>query len=453
MNSSHDAALLLITVVAVVVLVLLIAWCKLPAFISLICVSLLAGLCAGRNPLDVSRSFAEGVGSVLGSIAMVIALGAILGKVLAVSGSAEQLGTTLIGTFGKRWIDGAIVCAAFVVGTSVFFSVGLVLLIPLISTAARQRSIPVAYYGLPLVAGLSITHGLVPPHPGPIAAVGILQANMGKTIVYALAVGVPSAWVCGVWLAPRLARISRIEPGQPQTPSGSNGENHPDFGVGASLTSISLPVVLMVASTATDLLLPQASAFRVCVDWLGNPVVAMLLGTLFSLWSLTRLRGFDKHQLCRLSEECLAPVATILLVVGAGGGFGRVLIDNGLGEAVARKASASGVPPLLLGWLVAALVRITTGSATVAITTASGLLAPVVAANPGLNRELMVVAMGAGSLMLSHVNDGGFWLVKEYLGLTVPQTLRTWTVLETAISLVAFVLVLLLALVIQPSTS
>src|SRR5260221_5261580 len=186
MNSSHDAALLLITVVAVVALVVLIAWCKLPAFISLIFVSLLAGLCAGRNPLDVSRSFAEGVGSVLGSISVVIALGAVLGKALAVSRGAEQLGKALIGTLGERWIDWAIVCAAFVVGTSVFFGVGLVLLIPLISSAARQRRIPVAYYGLPLVAGLSITHGLVPPHPGPIAAVAILQADMGKTIIYAL---------------------------------------------------------------------------------------------------------------------------------------------------------------------------------------------------------------------------------------------------------------------------
>ncbi len=446
MNLSHDAALLLVTVVAVVTLVVLIAWCKLPAFISLIIASLLAGFCAGRNPLEASRSFAEGVGSVLGSIAMVIALGAILGKVLAVSGGAEQLGKTLLGTFGERWIDWAIVCAAFVVGTSVFFNVGLVLLIPLISTAARQRRIPVAYYGLPLVVGLSVAHGLVPPHPGPIAAVGILQADMGKTIVYALVVGVPSALACGAWLAPRLARMSRIEPGQPQAPSRNSGEKHPGFGVGTSLISISLPVVFMVASTAIDLLLPQASAFRIGADWLGNPVVAMLLGALFSLWSLARLGGFDKNQLCRLSEECLAPVATILLVVGAGGGFGRVLIDVGLGDAVARKASASGVSPLLLSWLVTALVRITTGSATVAITTASGLLAPVAAANPGVSRELMVVAMGAGSLMLSHVNDGGFWLVKEYLGLTVTQTLRTWTVLETAISLVAFVLVLLLGL-------
>jgi GntP family gluconate:H+ symporter len=448
MNSSHDAALLLITLVAVVALVVLTAWCKLPAFIALILTSLLAGLCAGRNPLDVSRSFAEGVGSVLGSIAMVIALGAILGKVLAVSGGAEHLGKTLIGTFGERWVDWAIVCAAFVIGTSVFFSVGLVLLIPLISTAARQRRIPMAYCGLPLVAGLSITHGLVPPHPGPIAAVGILHADMGKTIVYALAVGVPSALVCGVWLAPRLVRMSRIELSPTPTPSCNNGENHPGFGVVSSLISISLPVVLMVSCTAADLWLPQASAVRICADWLGNPVVAMLLGALSSLWSLTRLRGFDKHQLCKLSEECLAPVATILLVVGAGGGFGRVLIDNGLGDAVARKSAASGVSPLLLGWLVAALVRITTGSATVAITTASGLLAPVAAANTGLSRELMVLAMGAGSLMLSHVNDGGFWLVKEYLGLTVTQTLRTWTILETAISLMAFVLVLLLGLVV-----
>jgi gluconate:H+ symporter, GntP family len=448
MDTSHDAALLLVTVVVVVALVVLIAWCKLPAFISLILASLLAGFCAGRNPLDVSRSFAAGVGSVLGSIAMVIALGAILGKVLAVSGGAEQLGKALIGIFGERWIDWAIVCAAFAVGISVFFSVGLVLLIPLVSTAARQRRAPVMYYGLPLVAGLSITHGLVPPHPGPIAAVGILQAAMGKTIVYGLAVSVPSALVCGAWLAPRLARMSRIEPGKAAASSCDKVENHSGFNVRASLISIALPVVLMVAGTAVDLLMPPASVLRIGVDWIGNPVVAMLLGVLFSLWSLTRLRGFDRHQLGKVSEECLAPVATILLVVGAGGGFGRVLIDNGLGEAVARKASASGISPLLLGWVVAALVRITTGSATVAITTASGLLAPITAATPGLSRELMVVAMGAGSLMLSHVNDGGFWLVKEYLELTVTQTLRTWTVLETAISLVALVLVLLLGLVV-----
>ena len=324
MNLSHDAALLLVTVVAVVTLVVLIAWCKLPAFVSLIIASLLAGFCAGRNPLEVSRSFAEGVGSVLGSIAMVIALGAILGKVLAVSGGAEQLGKTLLGTFGERWIVWAIVCAAFVVGTSVFFGVGLVLLIPLISAAARQRRIPVAYYGLPLVAGLSVTHGLLPPHPGPIAAVGILQADMGKTIVYALAVGVPSALVCGVWLAPRLARMSRIEPGQPQTPSRNNGETHSGFGVGTSLISISLPVVFMVASTAVDLLLPQASAFRIGVDWLGNPVMAMLLGALFSLWSLARRcwpggrRGQESRRL-----GCLASPAE-LASRGFGPNYNRV---------------------------------------------------------------------------------------------------------------------------------
>jgi GntP family gluconate:H+ symporter len=209
-----------------------------------------------------------------------------------------------------------------------------------------------------------------------------------------------------------------------------------------------LPVLLILIATVADLVLPFGNAFRTTVDWLGSPVVAMLIGALFSLWSLARNKGFDKHQLSKLSEECLAPVAAILLVVGAGGGFSRVLIDTGVGSAVARQATASGISPLVLGWLVAALIRVATGSATVAITTASGLLAPMTAANPSLNRELIVVAMGAGSLMLSHVNDGGFWLVKEYLDLTVTQTLATWTVLETAISIVAFVLVLLLGLAI-----
>jgi GntP family gluconate:H+ symporter len=218
-----------------------------------------------------------------------------------------------------------------------------------------------------------------------------------------------------------------------------------DSSLSVALLTILMPVVLMLLGAIADFWLPISSTLRLIADWFGNPIIAMLIGALFSMWSLAGHHGFNKHQIARLSEEAFPPIAVVLLVVGAGGGFSRVLIDSGVGAAVARQATSLNIPPLLLAWLIAALIRIATGSATVAITTGAGLLAPITAVNPALNRELMVLALGAGSLVLSHVNDGGFWLVKEYLRLTVTQTLRTWTILETAISLLALVLVLLLS--------
>jgi GntP family gluconate:H+ symporter len=220
----------------------------------------------------------------------------------------------------------------------------------------------------------------------------------------------------------------------------------PSFAV--ALVTILLPISLMLLATVADFWLPRTNPLRLAADWGGSPVVAMLIGALFSLWTLWRFQGFDKHRLAKMTEECLSPIAMVLLVIGAGGGFSRVLIDTGVGTALAKQATHLNVSPLLLSWLIAAFVRIATGSATVAITTAAGLLAPLTTANPGLNREMIVLSMGAGSLVLSHVNDGGFWLVKEYLGLTVTQTLKTWTILETAISVLALLLMLLLKLVI-----
>jgi GntP family gluconate:H+ symporter len=444
---THDAQLLLLAGLAVVGGIVLVTWCKLPAYIALILASLWVGLCSGKSPSSLTMSFAEGVGSVLGSTAMILGLGAILGKALDVSGGARQLGNTLIRSFPNRWTSFAIACAAFLIGIPVFFSAGLVLLIPVVSTAAQERRIALSRLGLPMVVGLSVAHGLVPPHPGPISAVGIIHADLARTIFYSLAIGLPTSLVTGAIFAPMLTRSQIVEPSEMAAQSSCAESGKADAGLGIALAIILAPIALMGSAAAADFCLPDTSMFRRGVEWLGNPLVAMLLGALLSLWSLASHHGFDRRQLASLCEECLAPIASVLLVVGAGGGFSKVLIDSGVGIAVARQATASNISPLLLGWLLSAFIRIATGSATVAITTAAGLLAPIAAAAPALHRELLIVAMGAGSLVLSHVNDGGFWLVKQYLNLTLTETLKTWTLLESAISFVALSLVLLLNLV------
>jgi GntP family gluconate:H+ symporter len=442
---THDTGLLLIGGVAVAGLIILVSWFKFPPFVALILASFGVGLCAAQKPSAIAASFSQGVGSVLGSVAMILALGAVLGQGLAASGGARRIGEALITAFPKGWAACAITCAAFLIGIPVFFSAGLVLLIPVVVTAANQRSMPLTRLGLPMVTGLSVAHGLVPPHPGPISAIGILHADIGKTIAYSLFIGFPTALILGAVLAPRLARgkaSERCTELELQDQYESRGS------LGLALVTILTPVVLMLLAVVADLYLDESSTVRLSADWLGNPMAAMLLGALFSLAVLVWGQGLDKKQVAKLAEECLAPLGSTILVVGAGGGFSKVLIDSGVGLALARQATSSSIPPLVLAWLVAAFIRVATGSATVAITTGAGLLAPIAAANPSLNRELLVLALGAGSLILSHINDGGFWLVKEYLQLSVTQTLRTWTVLESAISVMAIVLVLLLNLLI-----
>jgi gluconate:H+ symporter, GntP family len=435
--------LVLMITLTVIGLVVLVAYFKLNSFVALALVSLGVGLFTGMNPPEVVKAFSIGLGNVLGSIAMVIGLGAILGKLLAESGGAEQIATTLIQTFGPTRASWLMAFIAFIVGLPVFFGVGLVLLLPIALTVARQINAPILQLGLPLVAGLSVAHGLVPPHPGPVAAVGLLNADMGKTIVYAVCVGLPTLLIAGPFLGRLLARPEQVESGPIalQLTSRTTAKTTPGFTL--ALFTILLPILLMLFGTVAEIISAKTSPIRLWAGFMGHPIVAMLAATLFAFGSFGYARGFDKQQLLSFSETSLAPIAQILLVVGAGGGLSQVLIQSGAGNAIAQWAIHSPISPLVLGWLVAALIRVTTGSATVAITTASGILVPIANFTPGLNRELLVVALGAGSLILSHVNDGGFWLVKEYLNMSVTQTLKTWTVLETAISVLALAFTLL----------
>jgi len=446
---SSNASLLVIVLIAVVGLVLLIARFKVNAFVALILASLFVGLASGMDLVEIGTGFQNGVGKILGGIAMIIGLGTLLGKMLAESGGAEVVAQTLIRKMGKQRLTWAMMLVAFTVGIPVWFAVGLVLLVPILFTVARETKTPLLVLGIPLLAGLSVTHGLVPPHPGPMVAIDALNADVGKTILYSLIIGLPTAIIAGPMCARWLAARHEVNlDGGPASQLVSQTQRHNLPGFGLTLFTILLPVGLMLMATAADVTLAKENVWRQWMDFAGHPLVAMTVAFLFSCWSFGFARGFNRDQILKFSNDCVGPVAGTLLIVGAGGGFNGVLLASGVGEAIAAMVRDLTISPLVLGWFAAALIRVATGSATVAITAAAGILAPIVAVKTGTNVELLVLSMGAGSLTLSHVNDGGFWFVKEYFNLTVTQTLKTWTVMETVVSIVGLALVLALDAVI-----
>jgi gluconate:H+ symporter, GntP family len=439
-----QAALLGVTVAAIVGLVILVARFKLNAFIALILASLFVSICSGKPLVESAKAFQDGVGQTLGFIAVVVGLGTMLGKLLAESGGAEVIATRFINLFGRQRLSWALVFVAFIVGLPVFFGVGLVLLVPILFTLARDTRLPLLYLGIPIVAGLSASHGLVPPHPGPLNAIVVLGADTGRTILYSLAIGIPAAILAGPVFGGIISRRLSVEVGGIgallTTPT--ERKRCPSFGI--ALFTILLPVLLMLLATIADLTLAKENRVRAWADFVGTPLVAMLAAVIVSLFTFGYACGFGRGQIQKFTDECVGPAASIMLVVGAGGGFSKVLQVIGAADAIAAGVKSMGMSPLIFAWLLAAAVRVAVGSATVAISLSAALVAPIAAANPGVSKELLVIAMGAGSLILSHLNDGGFWFVKEYLNMSVAQTLKTWTVLETIISVTALAGVLIL---------
>jgi len=460
------AGLLLLAVGAIVGLVILIARFKCNAFVALMIASLVVGVGSGMplvtvpasidpatgktiaEQLGVVSAFETGVGKTLGFLGMIIGLGTILGKLLAESGAADVIASTMVRWLGHKRLDYAVMLVAFVVGISVFFGVGLVLLGPIAFTLARETRTPILRLALPLAAGLSTAHGLIPPHPGPMAAINVIGANTGMTILWSMVVGLPVALITGPllarWVEPRvpveIGGLGALASG------GGSAPRRPSFGI--SLFTMLLPVILMLIATLADVTLPKENVTRQWADFIGAPTTAMLIAVLVAFWTFGRGVGLSADKLLKFADECVGPAAMIFLVVGAGGGFSMVLNASGVGKAIADLASQAPVSPLLLGWLIAGMLRIAVGSATVAVTMAAGLMAPLLVQMPGVNKELLVLAMGAGSLILSHVNDAGFWFVKEYLGMTVAQTLKTWTVVETGIAVISIIIILALDAVI-----
>ncbi len=438
--------LLVYAAISIIALVLLIARYRLNPFITLTLVSLGLGLMAGIPAKDVVFVYEAGVGKTLGHIALVVALGTMLGKMMAESGGAEQIARTMIRWFGEKNVHWAMVFIAFLVGFPIFFEVGFVLLIPIAFNVARRTGTSMLLVGLPMVAGLSVVHGLVPPHPAAMIAVGEYQANVGRTISYALLVGIPTAIIAGPifakWIAPRI-QLPAVNPLEEQFIHADAERQLPGFGI--TLATILLPVFLMLLGGWANLIATPGTALNDFLLFIGNSVVALLIATLVSFYTLGIARGFNRDSILKFSHDCLAPTAGITLLVGAGGGLNRILVEAGIAKEIVNFSSDMALTPLMMGWLVAALMRVATGSATVAMSTAAGIVAPIALAADYPHPELLVIATGAGSLILSHVNDGGFWLIKEYFNMTVTQTLKTWTVLETIISVVALVFVSLIA--------
>jgi GntP family gluconate:H+ symporter len=464
--TGHDTRLLVDAGIGILVIVVLITAARLHAFLALTIGSILVGLLAGHGAPKTILSFEGGVGSTLGYVGVIVALGTMLGKLLADSGGADMIAQTVLRHSGIRRVPWAMALIAMVVGIPLFFEIGLVLLLPIIFTMARrldaelaaegapegggvavlQRSSTYLLVGIPALAGLSVLHGLVPPHPGPLVAIHALNADLGTTMFYGILVAIPTVIIAGPVYGRWVAR--RVHPAPSpallaQIAKDTQPDDPPTFGV--TLFTILLPVALMLARTVVDVTAAKGSSIITAADFIGDPVVALLIAVIVAMWTFGLSRGLGSRKVNELVGAALAPAAGIILIIGAGGGFKQVLIDAGIGGAIAKAATHTGLPVLLAAWLVAVLIRVATGSATVATVTAAGIVVPLVAANPGVNLPLVALAIGAGSLFFSHVNDAGFWLVKEFFGMTVRETIESWSVMETIISVVALLLILLLS--------
>ncbi|EJV79107.1 gluconate permease GntP [Bacillus mycoides] len=436
-----DIYLLIVTLIAIAIVILGVSWWKWHAFISLTVASLFLAIMSGLNLTKIVTAYETGVGSVLGHLVGILALGTILGKMMSDSGAGMQVADFFIRFFGVKKLPWAMLFAGFVIGIPVFFEVGIVILLPLVISIRKTTKQNILLIALPVIAGLSIVHGLVPPHPGAMTAIGIYNANLGKVLLYSLIIALPTAIIAGPVFAkwvhkrvipenePELVRVTTVSTDLPSRK--------------ASFFIILLPVVLMILSVVAPYIsLPEKiTEFLVFV---GSPVIALLISCFAAFYLLGIKQGINKKMIKKLTDESLLPVGSIILIIGAGGGFKQILIESGVGTAIAQMAEHISLSPIVLAFMVAGLIRIATGSATVALTTAAGIVSPVIQHMSGVNLELLVIATGAGSLMFSHVNDAGFWLVKEYLGLTVKETFKTWTVLETLLSFIAFGFALLL---------
>ncbi|MCK1983284.1 MULTISPECIES: GntT/GntP/DsdX family permease [Peribacillus] len=435
-----DLYLLGITLIAIVIVILGVSWWKWHAFISLTVASLFLAVFSGLPMDKIVGAYETGVGAVLGHLIGILALGTILGKMMSDSGAGMQVADFFINKFGVKKLPWAMLLSGFIIGIPVFFEVGLVILLPLVISIRKSTKVNILLIGIPVLAGLSIVHGLVPPHPGAMTAIGIYNANMGQVLLYSLIIAFPTAIIAGPlfskWIHKRVIPVGEPELIRVETKSSGLP------GTGVSFFIILLPVLLMVLTVVAPYM-PIPGSIEKFLLFIGSPVIALLISCFAAYYFLGYRQGMDKSLIKQLTEECLLPLASIILIIGAGGGFKQILIDSGVGTAIASMSEEISLSPIVLAFLVAGLIRIATGSATVALTTAAGIVSPVVANMTGVNLELLVIATGAGSLMFSHVNDAGFWLVKEYMGLTVKETFKTWTVMETLLSFVAFGLVLI----------
>jgi GntP family gluconate:H+ symporter len=514
-----DAQLVAACILGILAVVVLITWAKVHPFLSLMLGSAVLGVVATMPPGDTVKSFVAGFGTTAGAVGILIALGAMIGKLLEDSGGANRIVASMVGRVGPGGLPWMMAAIAAILGLPLFFEVGVVLLVPVVILVAQRTGLSLMKVGIPALAGLSVLHGLVPPHPGPLTAIGLLEADLGRTLIFGVLIAIPTVIVAGPLLArfvdqwvPKSAddlvllsvgsgaavvdetredvsaRGARTEPVGPQTaqpvgpqtaqpvgpqtaqpvgpltaePGEGAGANRGfdsfeeplapgrrQVGFATAIIGITLPVVLMLIDAVTKLVVTdEETGVRKTMDFIGTPIVALLVAVIYCYIALGFGSGLDRAQVSDSVGSALPAIASIILIVAAGGGFKQTLIDAGVGNVIKDWAEGVNLSVLVLGWLVAVLIRLGTGSATVATITAAGIVAPLAPTLSANHLALLVLAIGCGSLFFSHVNDAGFWLVKEYFGLTVGETIKSWSVMETVISVFGFALVMVVSVLV-----
>jgi len=435
---------LLLSFIGIGCLILLIVWAKLDTFISFVIVSIGLGMACGLDIRHIVDAIRKGIGNIMGSLVIILGFGAMLGKLIADSGAAQQITQSLVKLSGIRRIQWAMALSGFLVGLPMFYSAGFMVLMPLIFAVAASTGLPLLFLGIPVLAALSVAHGFLPPHPSATAIAEQLHADIGRTLLYGIIVATPTIIISGIVFG-RTMRRYRPKP-NPAVLTIHLMEPQQLPALTTSLLSALMPLILLTVTSVSGLLPGGPTSFlllKKCIAFIGNPDIAMLISLLMAVWLLGLRRGRSIPHVMRSLEDAFKGIAPVLLIIAGAGAFMQVMTEGGVNEYIAQSLKGTSISPLIAGWCVAALIRICTGSSTVAALTAVGVLLPLFQ-HSAMRPELMVLAVGAGSMTLSHINDGGFWLFKEYFNLTIRQTFATWTVMESMISVVGLIMVLLL---------
>ena len=432
---------LVIVFIGILFLFLLITLFKFNGFVSFILVAIGIGIAQGMQLNYIVDSIENGIGNTLGFLVMILGFGAMLGKLVAESGAAQQITNGLIKIFGVNYTKVAVMLTGFIVGITMFYSVGFVILVPLVFTVAKATGLSLIGVGLPMLASLSVTHGFLPPHPAPSALSVMFEADIGKTLIYGVLLSIPAILISGPLLTRFLPKVEAKPLKEFMTTTVFKQDELPSLF--NSLSTALLPVLLIGFSTLISLLIQEESILSKCINFIGNPVIALLLTLLLGTYSLGISRGKTMNQIMKTYADAVSGITMVLLVISGAGALKQILIDSGVSDYIGGILEISSMSPLLIGWIIATLIRFSVGSATVAGLTTAGIVLPLVQ-NTNVSPELMVLSIGSGSLMLSHVNDSGFWLFKEYFNLTVKETLSTWTIMETSIGISGLIGVLIL---------
>lgn len=432
----------LILLIVIVVLIVLTTTFKVSPFIALVLVSILAGLMLGIPLTGIAKSIQKGIGDMLGSILVVLSAGAMIGKLVAESGAAKVIADKIMAVCGEKYLQWGLMLTGLVIGIPLFYNVGFVLVIPIIFTLVYQYKLPVVYVAIPMLASLSIAHSLLPPHPSPASLVGTFHASMGKTFLYGVIVAIPAIILAGPLFSKTIKGLKTLSE---TSFTNENNFTHPLPGFANSVFSSMLPVFLLGTTTILSLIISPTSSLQTIIGFLNDPTILMTLSLLIVTYTLGIKQGRNIKQVMAVYENGIKDIAMIILIIAASGALKQILIDSNASEAIAIYFKNVNIHPLVLGWLIAAIIRICLGSATVAGLTAAGIIAPMMA-KMNTSPELMILSIGSGSIFFSHVNDTGFWMFKEYFNVSLKNTFLSWSLMESIVSIMGLIGVMLLSM-------